>query len=191
MPTSSSASSFLRYPDSELVIGLVAPIGIDLVWVMQAIGNRLKQHFSFKVVEIRFSELVSYVRWVSGQLQQEPEAARIESYMNAGNEVRGELQRGDALALLAVNKIAQSRSLPITPERRTAYILRSLKHPDEVRAFRQVYGDGFFLLAIDAARTMRLKYLTEHMNIGKKDAERLIKRDEAEGDEFGQRTRDF
>ncbi len=110
--------------------------------------------------------------------------------MNVGNEVRSSLRRGDALALLALNKIAQSRSDPRIPESRTAYILRSLKHPDEVRTLRQVYGDGFFLLAIDASRSIRRKYLTERMNILAEEADQLINRDEAEGEEFGQQTRD-
>ncbi len=157
---------------------------------MGEIKDRLENHFSFKAVEIRLSELLRRVGGLSAQLRERPEAARITSYMNVGNEVRSSLRRGDALALLALNKIAQSRSDPRIPESRTAYILRSLKHPDEVRTLRQVYGDGFFLLAIDASRSIRRKYLTERMNILAEEADQLINRDEAEGEEFGQQTRD-
>jgi deoxycytidylate deaminase len=182
--------ALLHYPTSELMLGLVAPIGVDLSLVVGAIKDRLENHFSYKVVEIRLSELLRRVGGLSAQLRERPEAARITSYMNVGNEVRSSLQRGDALALLALNKIAQSRADARIPESRTAYILRSLKHPAEVRTLRQVYGDGFFLLAIDASRSIRLQYLTERMNIPAAEADQLINRDEAEGEEFGQQTRD-
>jgi deoxycytidylate deaminase len=182
--------SLLHYPTSELMVGLVAPIGVDLDRIVGELKDRLEQHFAYRVIEIRLSALLRSLAGFSERLRETPEAARIASYMNAGNEVRSSLQRGDALALLALNRIAQVRSEPTTPESRTAYLLRSLKHPAEVHTLRQVYGDGFFLLAVDAPRSLRLDYLTHRMNVPGEEADQLIARDEAEGEEFGQQTRD-
>jgi hypothetical protein len=40
--------SLLHYPTSELMLGLVAPIGVDLSLVVGAIKDRLENHFSYK-----------------------------------------------------------------------------------------------------------------------------------------------
>src|SRR5690606_1325277 len=73
---------------------------------------------------------------------------------------------------------------------RHAHILRSLKHPEEVKALRRIYGHGFFLIGVCASEATRIRYLVDDKAISREDAERLIKRDEDEGQALGQRTRD-
>ena len=75
------------------------------------------------------------------------------------------------------------------PKQATAYIIDSLKHPEEVKALREVYGIGFYLLAINEAERFRLDNLIETKNIGRDDAQSLIKRDLDEGPQYGQKTR--
>jgi len=127
------------------------------------------------------------------KLVETPESDRYDSYMDAGNEVRARIGTGAVLALSGVYQIQQERtkekgtSLPLS---RTAYVVRSLKHPEEVGALRDIYGSGFFLLGVHASYDVRLDYLTKDKNISKGDAKRLIERDKSEGDPLGQRTRD-
>jgi deoxycytidylate deaminase len=73
---------------------------------------------------------------------------------------------------------------------RTAHLLRSLKHPDEVEALRRVYGPGFFLLGLNSEQPDRFEYLTERKGMSPDEARRLIQRDQSEEDPFGQQTRD-
>lgn len=64
--------------------------------------------------------------------------------MDAGNQLRKDHERGDVFALSAVGAIQQARRRRNAgddgPSPKTAYVVRSLKHPDEVRTLREVYG---------------------------------------------------
>jgi deoxycytidylate deaminase len=135
------------------------------------------------------------------ELDDTTEAKRLESYMQAGRTLKESTARGDLLALHAISEISRGRlsngdteqqSMPVP---RRAYVIRSLKHPDEVDTLRQVYREGFFLVGIYSTEEERLRYLTKEKNCNIKEAKALIEkdRDESEighGGEFGQRTRD-
>jgi deoxycytidylate deaminase len=118
--------------------------------------------------------------------------------MTAGNEARRSATRGDFLALSAIYQTHGTRPTdPTDPEGRrvlplprTAHVLRSLKHPDEVRTLRRIYGPGFFLIGVHAPPASRERYLVDDKNIPLEEARSLLQRDEDEGDEYGQRTRD-
>lgn len=123
--------------------------------------------------------------------------------MRAGTEFRKKIDRGDALALLAVGKIRElrksARESEEEPIPRCVYILRSLKHPDEVRTLRKVYGPGFLLVGAYSPRNTRVENLAKgiaqsHHSVRFADylsqAEALNKRDEEEGEQFGQYVRE-
>src|SRR5690606_22704972 len=81
-----------------------------------------------------------------------PEDKRIDRHMEAGNALRKALDSGDAVARLAMNEIRALRERltgkPDQPAGRTAFILISLKHPDEARLLRDVYGNAFHLISV-------------------------------------------
>jgi preprotein translocase subunit Sss1 len=58
-------------------------------------------------------------------------------------------------------KIKEKREAAEPVLRRTAHILRSIKHPDEARALRAVYGPGFFLVGLSASTAQKVKYLKQ------------------------------
>jgi len=118
--------------------------------------------------------------------------------MDAGNRLRFCWQRGDALALLALTEISAIREEK-TQDRyrdgsvksldRFAFILRSLKHPEEVELLRSIYGSRFVLVAAYAPEEIRRKALAEKLikdyrseDPGEwfKTVEKLMARDEAE-----------
>jgi len=130
---------------------------------------------------------------------------RYDKHMTAGNQFREFLERGDALGLLAVGAIREARQErgggPDQPLPRHAYILRSLKHPSEVKALRNIYGPSFFLAAAYCPREVRKRNLSQKLANSEYSlqpdqfyakAETLMKRDESERDanEFGQNVRD-
>ncbi|MCT8354326.1 cytidine deaminase, partial [Photorhabdus kayaii] len=54
-----------------------------------------------------------------------------------------------ALAAAAkINKGRRKKNTLPTPSVRKAYIINSLKHPDEVNALRDIYANGFFLIGV-------------------------------------------
>ncbi len=125
--------------------------------------------------------------------------------MNGGNAFRKLMERGDALALLAVGAIREIRQektgSPDHPLARQAYILRSLKHPSEVKALRNIYGPSFFLVAAYCPRETRKRNLAHKLASSEyslqtdqffERAEHLMKRDESErdSDDLGQNVRD-
>ena len=82
---------------------------------------------------------------------------------------------------------------------KTAHVVRSLKHPDEVRALRRIYGGGFYLIGISVEERQRRVFLQDEQGCTERDVEDLLRRDEhevdaryidEEGNNYGQRTRD-
>jgi hypothetical protein len=85
------------------------------------------------------------------------------------------------------------------PAKRTAYVLKSLKHPDEVASLREIYGPGFFLVAAYSPREARVQNLANKIarshnsydpEAYREHAERLITRDQKDAQNtFGQNVR--
>lgn len=189
----------------EIVFGLVAAVGTDLELVKRFLSEALSD-VNYKCVSIQLSKLMhdlSLSPWKN--LPEEPEFERYNEHMTAGNEFRKFLQRGDALALLAVGAIREARQekggSPDHPLPRHAYVLKSLKHPSEVKALRSIYGPSFFLIAAYCPRESRKRSLSQKLASSQHSlqtdqfydkAEILMKRDESERetDEFGQNVRD-
>jgi deoxycytidylate deaminase len=86
---------------------------------------------------------------------------------------------------------------------RRAYILRSLKHPQEVYVLRNIYDAGAYVISVHSRRPFRKKKLadaiaapfghnehTPEYKTHEERAEALLLKDEAEPDQLGQRVRD-
>lgn len=186
-------SSTGELADSELVFALVSPLGTPSKQVQAALSQALKQH-QYRVQEtVRISDLLGRItQTAQGERPAERPAERQERLMDAGNKLRRH-NGSDYLALMAIASInAGRRQDPdggTIPAPRCAYIIRSLKHPDEVARLRHVYGKGFFLLGVSAPKPIRLQTLIEK-NFQKDEAERLLEKDAAEKEKIGQQTRD-
>ena len=179
----------LSTTDAEVVLGIASPVGTDVNAIDSIIQDRLKT-LGYRVNSVRITKLISGLPHLKTKLRSSPPRARLESYMDAGNEARRAAKRGDFLAMCAINQIRSKRPAENPFQSRTAHVIRSLKHPDEVRTLRRVYGSGFFLIGIFGSEQSRLTFLTEDKGIGKQKAEKLIRRDASEENDFGQRTRD-
>lgn len=175
-----------QYP--ELVIGLVAPVGVDLSNVQAIMKDFLKQ-FHYKSNHIRLSNLIKTINGLETTIVEDTEYERIDTLMTAGNEARQTTRRGDFVAALGICSVREKRSHD-EPLAKYAHVFDSIKHPDEVDTLRQVYGGGFYLLGVASSRTRRLRYLTEQKGMQEADANKLIARDESEDSEFGQQMRD-
>jgi deoxycytidylate deaminase len=138
------------------------------------------------------------------QKDYEKEDERINFLMDAGNDFREKLKTGEALGILAINRIREIRQAITKNEKaipRVAFILKSLKHPSEVSLFRYVYGSSFSLISIYSPRDLRVDKLTKKIMHSHGDhqeykfrakAEELVARDESEIhlNEYGQNVRD-
>ena len=187
----------LDFPESELVFALVYPVGTNDRPVIANIRDHLGK-FDYKTNEIRLSHYLSSLvkkLELDVKLRKKPEYLRIETHMDAGNRARRESGRCDFMALRACAQISSERKTTTergksVPASKKAHVLVSLKRPEEVVALRRIYGSGFYLIGIFATEEERLEFLTKDKNIPIKHAEEIIKRDDTEDDNFGQRTRD-
>jgi cytidine deaminase len=198
----------------ELVIGVVAPVGAKLTQLCNVIETELTK-FGYSSEVIRLSKLLTELKpYAKLRKKKFPsEYERVMSYMKAGTGLRTLTARGDIMALLAVSKICEireqknkkNRNVPAkdkskSPLHRTAYILRSLKHPDEIATLRSVYGRAFLLISAYAPRENRIDTLAEIIarsakqsdtSAFRKQAEELIWIDEQEqGTKLGQNVSD-
>lgn len=187
-------------PASELVFGLVGPLGTDLSSVAQVLKDGLAQ-VRYESEVYRLSRLM---RDLSGEpwsrLLDGPRDTTIDAHMTAGNALRETLGRNDAMAMLGLLAIREFREQrngePTKPLPRFAHILNSLKRPEEVRTLRKIYGPSLVVLAAYAPRPKRLQDLARRIaesrfsnQIGEHltEAERLLRRDESEiGADHGQ-----
>ncbi len=171
---------------AELVFGLVSPIGTPLDPIEGALRERLAGHGYEASPTIRISDLLAERESLARDRPEEVQEALMED----GNRLRKE-QGDDYLAKLAVAAVHAWRreNRAENPGFRTAHIIRSLKHPDEVELLRAVYGNGFFLIGASAPRRQRLARLIDR-NFPKREAERLLDKDSAEDADYGQQTRD-
>ena len=192
----------------ELFIGLVGPIGTDLESLTERLCAAL-QEVQYRTVVIKLSQHLSELKGFGPYPHDEPVYDRYRSLMKAGTRLRRELARGDALAFLGVSAVREERYALTKdrelPQPRQAYILRQLKHPEEVRTFRRIYGRSFVLFAAYSPRDKRVQSLADRIAISEHTAnsdpsrfkaELLIVRDEDEqnflgGDpKYGQRVQD-
>ena len=155
--------------------------------------------FGYQSQDITLSEQLRRLNlW---QLSSTPEEDRYETYMDAGNDLRRRIKRGDAPAILAVMSIREQRARITGNERIAApccaYILRQLKRREEVATLRHIYGDAFLLVAAYSPENERMRKLaadiaaSHHRTSDERayygTAIALIQRDDAEADDkFGQ-----
>ena len=117
--------------------------------------------------------------------------------MDLGNQSRQESGKNDILARHVMGKASSFRESKSNVRRR-AYIFKSLKHPDEIKLFRQVYGESFYLIGLHSSLEKRKSNLIKKImnkktikgDDAKKKAEYLIKRDQNELIDHGQKLRD-
>jgi cytidine deaminase len=196
-------SSSIRNDGPELFLGLAAAVGTDLDRVIGKISQALLK-VDYTSHPIRLASLMNQVPDYRNGLIQEPVDAYIDSHMTQGNELRRKTGRNDAMVILGIGAIKRIRSeaggTGMNPKGRHAYVLRSLKHPDEVATLRRIYCDAFYLIAAYAPHDRRKEYLSQRIARSKHEtqsnkfyskAEYLIHRDQQElGLEYGQNLRD-
>lgn len=179
------------FQDSELVIGLIAPVGTDL----EIVRTTLQKHLEvagYAVFVIRLTEdVIPNVANVADYPSNDF-GARVEALMDAGDAGRKQSGDNGVLALGATKVIGGLREWCVedkTVERpRRAYIVSSLKHPAEVETLRMIYPEGFYLIAVHQDPDDRLARLVRVKSVPEQKAKALMERDKDGHVRFGQRV---
>src|SRR5581483_10122861 len=146
---------------AELVVGIVGAVGSKLGLVEEKLVRAFTEA-NYQANTIHLIELLHEIdRWE--HLPETPEDVRLTGHMDAGDQFREAIRSDDALAILGVGHIRKLRAKATgstgEPAKRTAYIIKSLKHPEEVFSLREIYGPSFFLVAAYAPREFRIQNL--------------------------------
>ncbi|MCP4327613.1 MAG: hypothetical protein GY791_04145 [Alphaproteobacteria bacterium] len=186
-------------------MALVGAVGTDLNLIVQVLTEELR-NTGYNPSEIRLSKLISecYAFRSLKAKQTGAENKRIDAHMNAGNSLRKRMDDGSAVSLLTVREIRQIREnltgKPNEAIAQKAYILNSLKHPDEIKILRKIYGPFIFVISAYAPREERIDRLSKliaksvHSSDKHKfrnDSESLVEKDAKEiANPLGQNVRD-
>lgn len=189
---------------TEIFIGLVGAVGTDLKSVFNLLDEELKIA-KYTAIPIRLSQLLRdcYVFRELKKYDDGFEDDRINKYMDAGDKFRKKMKHGDAVAKLAVSKVSSIRKSGKSKKEfglgRIAYVFHSLKHPEEVKLFRRIYGNSFYLISAYSPKQDRLESLAERIKVSRNKSDRskfrskaqkIIERDTEEtGNPFGQNVR--
>jgi deoxycytidylate deaminase len=197
--------------DSELIIGLVCAVGTESILIVDLIKERLgRAGYIAKAVKVS-SDVIPQLVTVSDCGNDKYK--RYSELMDAGNRCRARKDRNgnadDAILALGAATIISTtrrqlnqRSEPQSqlasdestrqapnPLPKTAFIIDSLKRPEEVEKLRIIYPSGFILIGIHEEEARRRKHLIEDHGMTEKQAKLLLERDSEESTiEHGQRV---
>jgi deoxycytidylate deaminase len=187
--------------ETELVFGLVGALGTDIDRVSELLHLALEE-MRYQTREIRLSGLLREVDWDESLDEHAKLDSYIAAHMDAGDRLRSDWNRPDALALLAAAKIATERDALLEANEtltRRAWVLRQLKTPDEVQTLRDAYGSRFFLVAAYTPDDERAEWLEKAITTSRRssdrskwqvDAAELLRRDQSADPPYGQNVRD-
>lgn len=190
----------LRPRDAELIIGLVARIGVDTAAVVGIIKEELTT-FKYLVTEVKTTAILKALDNIL-PLTQSPIELRYATHIAACNDLRARTN-DEVLAALSILNIAALRSEIVDNENvqtRVCYIVNQIKRPEESELLRNVYGEQYVQLSFHSDENVRFKRLSASIAEGHPEdpknpdwsikAQQLINTDEAEeGELHGQRVR--
>lgn len=136
-----------------------------------------------------------------------PSLDDVTALQNLGDKMRAE-PTGDgssdhaAVARALVSKIREGRAnsiglpvedaMPVNADGAPrAYVLDSLRHPEEVQLLRHIYGPAFVLVGVVCEEEKRLERIqAKYHDAGRKDALEFMKRDAGVKEKYGQHVND-
>lgn len=189
----------------ELVFGLAGPIGVDMDALTATFMKALSE-VGYDSSVVRLTSLFKKGA-VDADLPARKPASCFNDFMwkmDSANALRRASSDSAVLARLAIVELRQRRreltgDAAVVSSRR-AFVIRQLKHPEEVKLLRKVYGKLFFLVSAHAPRKERLELLKQRIRRDEGPrcksshilnlAMQLIERDEGEDFGYGQQLRD-
>lgn len=176
----------------ELVFCISAAAGTDSGSVSDALAAELAG-VDYVPVPLKLSKLMAEIPGLEHLSELKAEDERIRQSMIAGNEIRRVVGKADAVARLALTRIRETREKVSgdrsVPAERHAFIISSLKRPEELEMFRKLFGQRAILISVYEHKDQRIENLCRRIANSKNSsdpeshkatAERLIETDQKE-----------
>ncbi|QWG15502.1 hypothetical protein KMZ29_13035 [Bradyrhizobium sediminis] len=175
----------------ELVLGFVGPIGSGISYCAKMFSEVLKSQFGYEGKSHKVSGIINQNTKVLGEQVVAPtDTRRTEKLQHYGTRLRQTFGNTYLIEkIVAQINLDRGSSESLPKARRHFTIIDSIKHPDEVKRLREVYGETFWLIGIFAPDEVRRgRIIAEGHN--ENYVVEIFKRDEDEGLKSGQRVRD-
>ncbi len=159
MVSVSNSPESVSTTSKEFVIAMVGFAGAGTSTAASRVTALLPT--DYKVHRIKFSDLIAILDGSEipaveeGATEGQQKFQRASTFQDRGDAVR-QNYGNFALASAAVSKIQELREDANPGEEKIAYILDSIKHPEEVRLLREVYEHSFRLIAVHCSYEKRL-----------------------------------
>lgn len=160
---------------NEMVFAVVGHVGSGTSEIADAIKSTLEREDQrggpFEAFIVKASDTIRAARATAGStsLSGINEAFALQ---DAGDEIRLNAKDNAEVAKSLVAKVRETRARaqgvepkdgdPVAPDgKKRAYVLDSLRHPDEVKLLRAIYQDAFILVGVVCDPQVRRERLTE------------------------------
>jgi deoxycytidylate deaminase len=145
----------------ECFVGLIAPIGVDLKAVIDALEQALKP-VNYNLNDVRLTDMLRENKdWYNIEFVNEID--RYKKYIAAGDKLCRDAKRNDVFALYGIAKLWKDDNRLKTTPVETVHVFRQLKRVEEIDALKRVYGRTIMFLACYASKDDRINYLVRNM----------------------------
>lgn len=178
----------------DIVFAIVAHAGSGAGWVAGVLSDELSAK-GYRPIKVSLSEEIDTIATRLGIKKSWSDTLdRTFKLQDAGDELRKHFGFS-IVAALAIHKIHTDRPAYGTGSKPLAFVIDQLKHPEEVRVLRDVYGSAFYVISVlseydERSRRLEKKFkdVTDRADRGDR-IKRLMERDEGEAVEHGQHVK--
>lgn len=210
-----SRKVLLDNASNELVFGVVGHAGAGTSFIAVQLENLLKQTpsqgISFDVSILKARDVIQNWAIKRGKplpaATKPPSLSQVEILQNYGDQMRAEKTATGREDLAAIARVlalkirllraaktkqnAEAGRAVIPDGNPRAYILDSLRHPEEARFLRQLYGQAFVLIGVVCEEERRITRIAGKYSDGGRDAAiKFMKRDADAKEKNGQHVAD-
>ena len=153
----------------ELIFGLVGAVGTDLGNATDVLETNLER-VGYSVHKIRLSDEMRKFDSDGEPSDKTSEYERIKSSMDKGDNIRKKINKKSTVAGIGVARIKEirddankSKNDEQKPLYNTAFILNSLKRPEEIEYLKKIYGENFISISVYCPEEKRIQNLTRRI----------------------------
>src|SRR5438445_10245935 len=134
----------------ELIMGFVGPIGSGISYCANIFSEMLRAQFGYAGKSLKVSSIINQSAKVLGEeVVDVSDPKRTEKLQRYGTKLRQTFGNTYLIEkIVAQINLDRGADESLPKARRHLTIIDSIKHPDEVRRLREVYGETFGLIGI-------------------------------------------
>ena len=186
---------------NELIFAVVGPVGSGTSEIAETLDTLLRSK-DYEATILKASTVIEeHAKRMNRSIEVHKNIERSQALQDAGDFLRKTFNDNAAVAIGLVDLIRTTRAgkqgvdlvkrTPVVPDgKKRAYILDSIRHPQEVALLRRVYQEAFCLIGVFCQEDERLRRLRDkkysHASLDR--IKRVMQRDENAPEAHGQKV---